>query len=259
MRRMATNSSALWLGQWQDDVAAVDQALASARGSMPVLVLYSIPQRDGGHYSSGGAADHAAYRAWVDRIAQRIGDRKAIVLVEPDATSMDVGSSTDQRMRWESLAYAIRSMKARPNTHVYLDAGTANWRSPRDVAGRLWSSGVLEADGFVVNISNFASDDAIMTYGTAVSALLGNKHFVIDTSRNGRGAWTPTGGETEPWCNPPGRAVGFEQSLNTGRPLVDAFLWVKIPGESDGACRGYPSAGTWMPEEALAMARAARW
>jgi len=36
---------------------------------------------------------------------------------------------------------------------------------------------------------------------------------------------------------------------------VDAFLWIKIPGESDGTCQGCPPAGTWWPAYALGLAR----
>ena len=41
----------------------------------------------------------------------------------------------------------------------------------------------------------------------------------------------PLGNE---WCNPHGRALGIPPTCNTGVEQCDAFLWVKIPGESDG-------------------------
>jgi endoglucanase len=97
-------------------------------------------------------------------------------------------------------------------------------------------------------------------------------HYVIDTSRNGRGPWTPTASYPDPqdWCNPPDRGTGLRPTLDTGLPLVDGYLWVKIPGESDGECtRGLgpvgtvdpewglvdPPAGQWFPEMALELAR----
>ncbi len=66
----------------------------------------------------------------------------------------------------------------------------------------------------------------------------GLKHFVIDTSRNGQGSWTPTATypDAQDWCNPPGRGLGFLPTADTGNSLTDAYLWVKIPGESDGEC-----------------------
>jgi endoglucanase len=97
----------------------------------------------------------------------------------------------------------------------------------------------------------------------------GLKTFVIDTSRNGQGPWTPTASYPDPqdWCNPPERGLGLRPTADTGKTLIDAYLWVKIPGESDGECtRGLgpggetvdpeweiidPPAGEWFPEMAL--------
>jgi endoglucanase len=97
--------------------------------------------------------------------------------------------------------------------------------------------------------------------------------FVVDTSRNGQGPWTPPAGvypDPQDWCNPPGRGVGLRPTPSTGVPLIDAYLWIKIPGESDGPCtRGLPgpadpewglvdpAAGQWFPEQALELARLA--
>ncbi|MEV5885270.1 glycoside hydrolase family 6 protein [Streptomyces sp. NPDC052020] len=97
-------------------------------------------------------------------------------------------------------------------------------------------------------------------------------HFVIDTSRNGLGAWTPEpgkySGDPEAWCNAPGRGLGPRPTAGTGVPLVDAYLWIKIPGESDGSCTRNtggtidpeygvvdPPAGTWWPQQAHTLAR----
>lgn len=77
-------------------------------------------------------------------------------------------------------------------------------------------------------------------------------HFVINTSRNGLGPWLADDPET--WCNPPGRALGETPTVETADPLVDAYLWIKRPGESNGACRGAPEAGMWYPEYALGLA-----
>lgn len=97
------------------------------------------------------------------------------------------------------------------------------------------------------------------------------KHAVIDTSRNGQGPWTAPAdhpeGDPQVWCNPPDRGLGLRPTTDTGEALVDAYLWVKIPGESDGLClrwapdggidpvRGYaaPAAGQWFPQMALEL------
>ena len=82
-------------------------------------------------------------------------------------------------------------------------------------------------------------------------------NFVIDTSRNGAG---PVEGDPLYWCNPTGRALGVAPTANTGNPQIDAFLWVKRPGESDGSCgRGEPGAGTFVNQYAVDLARNAGW
>jgi endoglucanase len=130
--------------------------------------------------------------------------------------------------------------------------------------------------------------------------------FVIDTSRNGRGPndmsiyadapYDQPAGIVDAlragnWCNPPGRGVGLRPTADTGVGSLDAYLWVKTPGESDGSCdiaggaRAWdygiyaepgwptdpggqqhfdplwgmvdPAAGRWFPEQALELARLA--
>jgi len=146
-------------------------------------------------------------------------------------------------------------------------------------------------------------------------------HFIIDTSRNGQqhatNAVTDPTYPTEPpghmtlyaqppfnqaggtistlaggsWCNPLGSGAGARPTTATGNGLVDAYLWVKTVGESDGTCdalggarawdytlytkpgwpttfleqqtfdplwgREDPAAGGWFPEQALELARLA--
>jgi endoglucanase len=104
----------------------------------------------------------------------------------------------------------------------------------------------------------------------------GTTHFVVDTSRNGLGPWTTSTPypDKQDWCNPPGRGLGARPTAApvAGNSLVDAYLWVKVPGESDGSCnRGVtgsstdpewggivdPAAGAWFPQQALELARLA--
>jgi endoglucanase len=42
-----------------------------------------IPNRDCGGASAGGAPDFNAYRTWVQRFAAGLGNRTAVVLLEP--------------------------------------------------------------------------------------------------------------------------------------------------------------------------------
>jgi endoglucanase len=77
-------------------------------------------------------------------------------------------------------------------------------------------------------------------------------HFVIDTSRNGAGP-PPEDGSPDHWCNPPGMRLGEAPTTSPDLPRVDALLWIKQPGDSDGTCRGAPPAGQWWPQAALEL------
>jgi endoglucanase len=84
--------------------------------------------------------------------------------------------------------------------------------------------------------------------------------FVIDTSRNGQGpldtdpfaaapydqpASVIAGLTSGNWCNPPGAGAGLRPTANAGVPLLDAYLWIKVPGESDGQCDIAGGARAW--------------
>jgi endoglucanase len=135
-----------------------------------------------------------------------------------------------------------------PQASVYIDAGDAGATVPAEMAQRLASAGIANAAGFSLNVSNYMATDVTTSYGQQISALTGNKHFVIDTSRNGLG---PTADNQ--WCNAPNRGLGSpSQGFATG--LTDAFLWVQNPGTSDGTCNGGPPAGQFSVPIACTLA-----
>lgn len=256
IRKIAERPVGEWIGpeRPEAEVRGFTEAAEKA-GRRALLVLYNIPHRDCGQFSKGGAADGDAYRAWLDGVAKGIGDRHATVVLEPDAVLHMVDKCTPEKFheeRYDLLKGAVTTLKSLKDTKVYLDAGNAGWSKPDSLWEPLRRSGVERADGFSVNVSNFRTTADSKEYGRTLSAKLGGKPFVVDTSRNGNGPYTE--GE-DPWCNPPGRALGEAPTTRTGDDLVDAYAWVKRPGESDGTCRGGPPAGQWWPEYALALAR----
>ncbi|MEU6354214.1 glycoside hydrolase family 6 protein [Streptomyces sp. NPDC047072] len=258
IRKIAQQPTGEWIGPENPEQEARGFTEAADKaGRTALLVLYNIPHRDCGQYSQGGAADGNAYRSWIDGVAAGIGDRAATVILEPDAVLHLVDGCTQDEFheeRYDLLKGAIEKLKSLKNTKVYLDAGNAGWGHPDQIYEPLQWAGIDKADGFSVNVSNFYSTEDSITYGKQLSAKVGNKHFVIDTSRNGNGPYT-AGDENERWCNPPGRALGETPTTKTADPLVDAYLWVKRPGESDGECKGGPKAGQWWPDYALKLAR----
>ncbi|MER5636404.1 glycoside hydrolase family 6 protein [Kitasatospora sp. NPDC002227] len=258
--RIARQPSALWLAGSDARAKAEDLTIrAEAAGRTALLVAYDIPHRDCGQFSAGGAADAPAYRAWIDGLSAALADRAAWIVLEPDAVAHTLDScavpAAEATERYALLSYAVGVLKKHPKVRVYVDAGNAGWvKDPGQLAEALRSAGVGQADGFAVNVSNFYTTEQSSEFGAKLSAALGGSHFVIDTSRNGNGPLSD-----RDWCNPPGRALGEPPTTATGRAGVDAYLWIKNPGESDGDCgRGEPPAGQfWLPY-AVGLASAGR-
>lgn len=254
LERIAGVPTAVWVtpeahptAEVADFVMNVVESAGQAERT-PVLVVYGITDRDciGGESSGGLPADE--YVDWVGRIADVAGDRAAVVL-EPDALA--TAADCDQlEERTRLLGDAVdRLVDAGPA--VYVDAGHSSWTDPSDMAAMLKAVGVERTRGFSTNVSGYESDADETTYATEVSRALGGAHFVIDTGRNGAGS----NGE---WCNPTDRALGQEPHAGSGG-ILDAYLWIKPPGESDGTCGGGPGAGEFWTERALELAANAGW
>ncbi|WP_436987763.1 glycoside hydrolase family 6 protein [Streptomyces sp. enrichment culture] len=248
--RIAARPAAVWFAEYAprtltDRVAAVTSG-GAAQGRVPVLVPYAIPGRDCGGHSQGGAPDLDAYDAWIDRFAAGLGSGEVIVVLEPDSVAQAECLSAGERAdRFASLARAGRVLKAaNPRARVYFDAGHSGWNAPGKQAAWLRQAGAASpesSDGIFSNVSNFHTTADEIAYDRRVLDALGGPAglgAVIDTSRNGNGA--PADGE---WCDPAGRSLGRAPTLSTGEPRIDAYLWVKLPGESDG-CKGRPGTFT---------------
>ncbi|MBO0701587.1 MAG: glycoside hydrolase family 6 protein [Candidatus Dormibacteraeota bacterium] len=346
---------AVWIDGGSPNSARVTVAetadRAAGKGQVPVFVAYNIPGRDCGGLSAGGAQNTAQYEAWINGIAQGLGNHHAVLILEPDSLGLLPstncgGPSTSYPFtdaeRYTELNQAVDRLEKQPNVSVYLDGTHSAWLNVADASSRLVAAGVQRAQGFFLNVSNFQFTPNLRQYGTWISdcityatavkqgdfsscpdqywnggpsnnfngvalspygawsndaaqqdlntsgeneryaTMLGGTqpttHFVIDTSRNGQGPWQPTISTPDPqdWCNPPGRGLGTAPTASTGNALVDAYLWIKVPGESDGQCnRGVsgssvdpvwaaitgnqsfvdPAAGKWFPQEALQLAR----
>lgn len=256
--RIADQPAAVWFAEYAPDTVTARvgsvTAGAAAQGRVPVVVAYTIPGRDCGGASQGGAPDLDAYDAWIDRFAAGLGSGEVVVILEPDSIAQSECLSGGRRAdRFASLARAGRVMKAaNPKARVYYDAGHSGWHPAAKQAELLRQAGAASAassDGIFSNVSNFHRTADEIAYDRQVLAALGGPAglgAVIDTSRNGNGA--PADGE---WCDPDGRKLGRTPTLNTGEARIDGYLWVKLPGESDG-CKGAP--GTFTPSYAYDLA-----
>jgi cellulose 1,4-beta-cellobiosidase len=269
---------------------------------LSVFVLYDLPNRDCSARSSAGelTLEHGGeprYRTeFIDPIAAAMAahsTQRVAVLLEPDSlanlatnTAIPRCAASDAAQR-RSIAYAISKLDM-PNVDLYLDAAHAGWLgwTPNrtkiaaiyeDVLGQ--AGGAAKIRGFFTNVSNYnvlEGDDGKrlepttpcpdeLTYvaklrETLAAAGIVGEGFVIDTGRNGRAGIRTNWGH---WCNVAGAGLG-ERPRAAPAPGIDAYFWVKPPGDSDGssnptdpqfdqecgsedAARGAPSAGQWFP------------
>ena len=263
---LADQPTATWIATPDNPYPAVEEIsrAAAAEDELPVLVAYNVPGRDCGSYSAGGAAGVDAYLSWIGSFAAALGDRPAVVVLEPDAVPQAlVGcEGVDPAARYQLLAQAVEILDRQPETRVYLDAGNASWVDDLPaLADALRRSGIDSADGFSLNVANYETTEASTEYGTELSRVLEDgapegtppAHFVVDTSRNGAGPPETAAGDEGRWCNPPGRALGEAPTTDTDAPRLDALLWIKQPGDSDGTCGGGPPAGQWWPQAAAEL------
>ena len=221
---------------------------------MPVLVVYNMPNRDIGQYSKGGAKTHNEYLEFIQDFTNGIGNNSPIVIFEPDAIPhLTHLSKKEANNRIELIKKALEILTT-SNAIVYIDVGHSNWlSSPEEVNHYLEKVTNTKVRGFSVNVSNYRTTQESIKWANKICELREEDFYVIDTSRNGNG---PHGNE---WCNPPGRALGEPPTCKTGEDKCDAFLWIKIPGESDGKGNGGPRAGRMWGEMAEELVRNTKW
>lgn len=248
LHQIAETPQAIWINgaSYLPDIAK-KLTDASAQGKLCVLVLYSIPGRDNGGYSAGGADGAESYRAFVDQVCNVIGNNHVIAVVEPDAVPhmLDKDFRGDRELRTELLQYAVGHLSQLENTDVYLDVGHSEWPDLDALKKWLQNTQLLDRlTGLSMNVSSYQATDAclqrarqILNVGDEVVLPL-----IVDCSRNG-GVLAPAVKDEDYWCNPLGALLGQAPSLD-----VRGFhgqLWIKRPGESDGLNNGGSDAGVF--------------
>jgi len=78
----------------------------------------------------------------------------------------------------------------------------------------------------------------VLELSKAFASVLPNAKFIVDTGRNGVGGMRA---DCANWCNIRGAGIGRKPTTSTGSPLIEAFYWLKTPGESDGCTQQLPS------------------
>jgi cellulose 1,4-beta-cellobiosidase len=296
---------------WLDE--AKKQQDASGKPTVAVVVVYDLPNRDCSAAASAGelkVAQNGEARymnEFIDPIVVQFKahpDQPIVVVLEPDslgnlATNMALPMCQEAKHAYKAgIAYAIKKL-ALPNVSIYLDAahsGWLGWDDNRAKIAKIFKSVIAEAGGpgmirgFALNTANYTSlsnrDGAILeptnpcpnelTYAKVLGKTLEmygfkNPHFMIDTARNGKGQIRKAWGS---WCNVHGAGLGERPRVDP-EPGIDAYFWVKPPGESDGvsdatqprydemcggpdATKGAPQAGEWFESYFLDLVRNAR-
>lgn len=174
----------------------------------------------------------------------------------------------------EGIAYAIQNL-AMPHTALYLDAAHSGWlgytlQSRQELITKFKevatnAGGLNLIRGLAINVANYTpldthealplppgapfkkyfEDNMIKSehpYAIELSRLMKEAGFpyaqiIIDTGRNGE---PQSRSILEHWCNIARARIG-EKPRAQPRPEVDAYVWVKPPGESDGSSERAPS------------------
>jgi len=293
---------------WLDE--AKRQQDESGRPTMSVIVVYNLPDRDCSALSSAGElkisenGEERYRKEFIDPIAAQFRahpDQPIAVVLEPDslanmATNMAIPKCQEARAAYKNgVVYAIKSFRL-PNVSVYIDAahaGWLGWDDNRAKMAKIFKTVLAEAGGphmirgFALNVSNYTHltnrDGAVLeptnpcpnelAYANTLRKTLSmygfkDHGFLIDTSRNGKGGIRKAWGS---WCNVRGAGLGERPRANP-EPGIDAYFWIKPPGESDGssdpdgprfdkmcagpdAAPGAPQAGQWFESYFLDLVR----
>jgi endoglucanase len=199
LAKVALQPRARWYGSWLStaemraklnaDIAAQRADTANPDVLVPVAFFRQFPGHERNRNIPWTVADRQAYRGWYDAAAAAIGAAHALIILEPDLPATLKGWRPDIRARL--VTYAARTLAALPNTVIYLDGGASDWLKPDQQAALLKSAGVQYVRGFAENGTHYTSTADNIRRGRETLAALAKlgitgKHFVIDTSDNGR-------------------------------------------------------------------------
>ena len=188
-----------------------------------VLVAYNVPGRDCGGYSAGGARD---YRRWIDGFADGIGNRRAVVIVEPDALAVRLRAARHRQARGQAAARGC------PGAAVYVDAGHSRWQPAGTMARRLETGSArrrLRPQRLQLPHHRRAGR---LRHARSATGPLRDRH---EPQRPG-----PVDRRRRTGATRPAAASARRRPPTPATRSLDAFLWIKTPGESDGECGQRP-------------------
>ena len=201
LAKIALRPKAKWFGKWisnADITRKVREYIDNSTGGDPdvlvqMTVFRMVPWEHDACRRLPTQAEKDSYRTWVRRFAAGVGDAHVALVLQPDgpfALCVPGGSLVPSRL----IGYAARTFSALPHTSVYIDAGAADWPKdrPEESARFLVPAGIEYARGFALNSTHYVKVGHDIAFGTRLVAELARrghpgKHFVINTSSNGRG------------------------------------------------------------------------
>ncbi|EQC39421.1 hypothetical protein SDRG_03624 [Saprolegnia diclina VS20] len=239
------------VANWYVDCGSdsINELMATCPNDTPVIIIYGLPQKDCASSSSNGKNTNAdQYKAWVQSLANKVGNRKVIYILEPNAIGLYSTGDGDKCAKkygyQENLAAATSILAANSNAQIYADV--AGWAFQEPAIKALKKIGKLgKLTGIPINTSNYKQTVDMNQLCQSYSRQTGGLHCIIDTSRNFNGS------PQNEWCNARSAGIGAPPTDKTGNPLVDYYLWLKVPGESDGQCVGQSSDSSAGPDAGL--------
>ncbi|PPQ84540.1 hypothetical protein CVT25_007610 [Psilocybe cyanescens] len=254
------------------------------------------------------------YKNYIDTIAKELSTPDAqklnfVVVIEPDSlgnivTNLGVPKCAKAAPAYkEGVSYAIAKLQF-PNLSIYIDAAHGGWLGWDD---NLSPTAILFADvlksaqtitpgatvrGVAINVSNYNQYVSVVRenftewsnswdehhYANSLGPHLEQAgfpaHFIVDQGRAAKGAIRTEWGQ---WCNIRNAGFGTRPTANQAvlkNPYVDAIVWVKPGGESDGTsdpnaarfdatCAGpvahvpAPEAGSWFNDYVVNLVKEA--
>ncbi|MDQ3239059.1 MAG: glycoside hydrolase family 6 protein [bacterium] len=221
---------------------------------IPSLVIYYVPDRDNDGASAGGARSNIDYIEWINAVSAGIGDEKAVVVLEPDALGFALKTSNNisqtKRLNLLKEAYGILNLNTNTVVYVAVSAWDKDLANIKLTADALIKMGINRV---AMNVSGYDTYPVINAYLRALAKHVPNLRAIVDTSRNGVDV---TEGK---WCNVPEAGLGSPPSPLENDPIIDAKMYVKPPGESDGDQKGSQECGENDPPAGVISAKLLKW
>jgi len=191
------------------------------------------------------------------------------------------GNSATTAAYKQGIPYAITALSSVSNVNIYLDAAHGGWlgwqNNLQSFVQTVTQLGVTnKIRGFSTNVANYqplgvpcpsvgyclngqnqnaaccadpcklegqynpANNEMnyVLELHTSFSSAGMDAHFIVDTGRNGVPGMRSNCAN---WCNIRGAGVGLVPTTTTNGTNVDAYYWLKTPGESDGCTQQLPS------------------